>query len=98
MEQSVELARQEGVVSRSVRLSISPAGGIVLDAQDMGPNVKRTWDDGDYEFWVTVPPSALAKLAFELLKDKFTGEINAVDAFRAYCTARGIAHEFESWA
>ena len=82
-ENSIELARDDGVEFRSLRLGIRPGGAIVLDAQDVGSNVRRTWDDGDYEFGVRVPAPALSKLAFELLKDRFTGAIFRLGAWLA---------------
>jgi hypothetical protein len=97
MTQVVEIARQEGTEFRSVRLAIEEDGAIKMDAQDMGPTVTRIWGDDDYEFWVRVPPASLAKLAFELLREKFVGQLNAVDAFRDWCTTHDIQHEFDSW-
>jgi hypothetical protein len=96
-EHSIEIARQEGPDFRSVRLGIEPGGAILMDAQDMGPAVKRVWDTEDYEFWVRIEPATLPKLAFELLKDKFAGRTDAVDVLRDYCKAHDIAHEFGSW-
>ena len=93
----IELARQEGAEFRSVRLALDDDGAIKMDAQDMGPTVTQFWGDEDYEFWVRVPPGSLPKLAFELLREKFSGQLGAVDAFRDWCTAHGIQHEFDSW-
>jgi len=95
---SIEIARVDGPNSRSIRLRTETDGALVMDAQDMGPLVKEIFDDSDYEFWVRVGRDAMARLAFELLKDKYAGRADAVDDLRAYCTARGIAHEFETWA
>ena len=93
----VEIARQEGTEFRSVRLSLEDDGTIKMDAQDMGPTVTQFWGDSDYEFWVRVPPASLPKLAFELLREKFTGQLGAVDAFRDWCRTHGVQHEFDSW-
>ena len=93
----IELARQEGTEFRSVCLSLDDDGAIKMDAQDMGPTVTEMWGDDDYEFWVRVPPAALPKLAFELLRERFSGQLGAVDAFRDWCTAHGVQHEFDSW-
>jgi hypothetical protein len=68
-----------------------------MDAQDIGPTVTRIWGDDDYEFWVRVPPASLPKLAFELLCEKFSGQLGAVDAFRDWCITHGVQHEFDSW-
>lgn len=93
----IEIARQEGTEFRSVRLTLEDDGGIKLDAQDIGPTVTEIWGDGDYEFWVRVEPATLPRLAFELLREKFTGQLGAVDAFRSWCKAHDVAHEFDSW-
>jgi hypothetical protein len=95
--QVIEIARQEGAEFRSVRLALEDDGTIQMDAQDIGPTVTRIWGDNDYEFWVRVPPASLPKLAFELLREKFSGQLGAVDVFRDWCTAHGIQHEFDSW-
>ena len=95
--QVVEIARQEGKEFRSVHLSVEDDGTIRMDAQDMGPTVTQMWGDDDYEFWVRVPAASLPKLAFELLREKFAGQLGAVDAFRDWCTAHGVQHEFDSW-
>ena len=93
----IEIARQEGTEFRSVRLALEDGGAILMDAQDIGPAVTRIWDDSDYEFWVRVEPSALPKLAFELLREKFGGQLGAVDAFRSWCNEHGVEHRFDSW-
>jgi hypothetical protein len=66
----------------SVQLSLEDDGTIKMDAQDIGATISQIWGDDDYEFWVRVPPSSLPKLAFELLREKFSGQLGAVDAFR----------------
>jgi hypothetical protein len=93
----VEIARREGTEFRSVRLTIEDDGAIKMDAQDIGPIVTQIWGDDDYEFWVHVPAASVSKLAFELLREKFTGQLGAVDAFRDWCKTRGVEHEFDSW-
>src|SRR5262249_60386768 len=75
---AIEIARREGIEFRSVYLSLEDDGTIKMDAQDMGPTVKEYWGDDDYEFWVLVPPASVPKLAFELLREKFSGQLGAV--------------------
>jgi hypothetical protein len=94
---STELYRQEGDNFRSVRLSITADGSARLDAQDMGKLVDELWGDSDYEFAVDVPATALRKLAFSLLREKYTGSSGAVDEFRAFCKREDIEHEWNSW-
>jgi hypothetical protein len=93
---SVELYRQEGTEFRSVRLSVGP-DGVRLDAQDMGPSVRRTWGDDDYEFWVNVPAKEILNLLFALLRERYAGRSDAVDEFRAFCEKEGINHKWDSW-
>jgi hypothetical protein len=57
--QVIEIARQEGIEFRSVRLTLEDDGAIKMDAQDMGPTVTKIWGDSDYEFWVHIAPAAL---------------------------------------
>jgi hypothetical protein len=93
----IEIARQEGTEFRSVRLALEDDGTIQMDAQDIGPTVTKIWGDDDYEFWVRVPSASVPKLAFELLREKFTDQLGAVDAFRDWCKTHGVPYEFDSW-
>ena len=95
--QVIEIARRDGTEFRSVRLTLDDGGVITMDAQDIGPTVSKIWGDDDYEFWTSVAPASLPKLAFELLREKFAGRLDAVDAFRAWCKAHDVEHEFGSW-
>jgi hypothetical protein len=95
--QAIEIARREGTEFRSVRLTLDDGGVITMDAQDMGPTVSKIWGDDDYEFWTRVEPASLPKLALELLREKFAGRLDAVDALRDWCKAHDIEHEFGSW-
>ena len=94
---SAEIYRQEGDEFRSIRLSVSAEGAVRLDAQDMGKLTKEIWGDDDYEFWVDVPATALPKLVFALIRDKYSGRNGSVDEFRALCEREGIEHTWDSW-
>jgi len=94
---STELYRQEGDNFRSVRLSVTADGSVRLDAQDMGKFVEEVWGDSDYEFGVDVPATALRKLAFSLLREKYAGQSGAVDEFCAFCKREDIEHEWDSY-
>jgi|SRR5271155_25033 len=94
---SVELYRQEGVEFRSVRLKVKPDGSVLLDAQDMGKTVKEIWGDDDYEFRVDVPATALHKLVFALLRDRYADRPGAVDEFNKFCEKEGIDHKWDNW-
>jgi hypothetical protein len=92
-----EIYRQEGDSFRSVRVSVNDDGSVRLDAQDMGKQVEDVWGDSDYEFWVDVPATALPKLAFALLREKYAGRSGAVDEFRAFCKREDIEHKWDSY-
>jgi hypothetical protein len=95
--QMIELAREKGDNFRVVRIVLEEDGAISLEAQDMGQKVEEFWGEDEYEFRVRVAPSALPRLAFELLREKFAGDTRAVDRFQDWCKARGVAHEFSNW-
>lgn len=95
---SANLYRKEGDPFRSVHLYVEADGSVRLDAQDMGTRVKEIWGDSDYEFSVDVPGTALRKLAFALLREKYAGRDKAVDEFRAFCEREDIEHEWNSYA
>ena len=95
---SQEIFRQEGENFRSIMVNLEADGTLVLDAQDMGPLVQQVWGDSDYEFWCRVPPEAMGKLAFALMKKLYAGREQAVDELRALCAAEGVLHENGSYA
>ncbi len=97
---AIEIARQEGAQFRSVRLYLEEGGDVKMETQDIGPHgtgILGPDEDNEYEFWVRIAPAAVPKLAFELLREKFAGQLGAVNAFRDWCKARGVEHEFGSW-
>jgi hypothetical protein len=96
--QVIEIARQEGIQYRRVDLTLKDDGTVALEGQDMGPAVETVWGDTDYEYWVYVAPPSLPKLAFELLREKFAGRLDAVAAFRDWCRTHGVEHEFGNYA
>ena len=95
---SIELYLQEADNFRSVRLAVHADGSVRLDAQDMGKLVEEVWGDTDYEFCVDVPATALRKLEFILLRERYAGRSGAVDEFRAFCKREGIEHKWNSYA
>jgi hypothetical protein len=80
-----------------VRLTVKPDGWVLIETQDMGERVERIWGDSDYEFWIDVPASSLARLVFALLRDRYVGQAGAVDDFRDFCKKEGIDHKCGSW-
>ncbi|MBI1213690.1 MAG: hypothetical protein GC190_19700 [Alphaproteobacteria bacterium] len=94
----IELACAEGAEARTVRLQLQADGAIRLHAYDKGATARLTFDRDEYEFWVTVPPEAVARLAFELLSEKYAGRLQAVTEFRDFCKSREIMNKFDTWS
>jgi hypothetical protein len=95
-ENEVELARQEGGEFRSVQLQLQADGGIRLHAYDKGAKATLTLGHEDYEFWVTIPPEAVGRLAFVLMRERFDGRLQAVTEFRDFCKSHEIVNEFDA--
>lgn len=93
----VEIARQEGAEFRSIRLQVQADGAIRLHAYDKGATAKLTFGHDEYEFWVTIPPAEVAKLAGVLLEEKFGGRLQAVTELRDFCKQHEIVNEFRTW-
>jgi hypothetical protein len=95
---TIEIARHKAErFSTGTYLTLENDGGIKLDAEDSGEAVTECWGKDDYECWVDVPPAAVGKLAFELMRDKYAGDWKAVDAFRTWCEDHGVEHKFWTW-
>jgi hypothetical protein len=92
-----KIAQETGVESRYISLAIRDDGSIRMDGADWGPTAEQFWGSDEYEFWVTVPSHAVAKLAFVLLQDKFTGRAEAVSEFRDFCKQHDVEHSFDNW-
>jgi hypothetical protein len=97
-ECSINIAQQERPgIRTTVWAYIQPDGGLRLDGGDIGERVEQIWGDEDYEYWVEVPGSEIGKLLLLLLKEKYNGNINAVDEFKAFCESNGIICQFMNW-
>ena len=94
----IELAAADGAEARTVRLQLQADGAVRLHAYDKGATARLTFDRDEYEFWVTVPPEAVARLAFELMRDKYAGSLQAVTEFRDFCKSREIVNTFDTWS
>ena len=86
MENSIEIARGELPSSTSVSIHayINPDGSLRFFGNDYGNLVEKVWGDDDYEYWVDVPASEIGRLLLLLLKEKFGGNLQAVDQSRTF--------------
>ena len=87
----------EGPGKWSVSLALRDDGSIQMHTYDESQTALEVWGKEDYEFWVTIPPVAVAKLAFELLQTRFAGRSDATDELRTLCKTNDIAYEWESY-
>ena len=98
-EETIEIYRDAVPGARRVIwIEARGDGSVGLAAQDIGKTVEAVWGDSDYEFWFGVKAEQKDALLLALLKDKYAGRTQAVDEFRAFCAAAGIAGEGGSWA
>jgi hypothetical protein len=96
--QSIEIARQtRPECDTSISARIETDGSLRFEGGDVGELPKRMFGDEDYEYWVTVPTAEIGRLILFLLKEKYGGNINAVDEFRGFCETNGVRHEFMVW-
>lgn len=94
-EEKAELAVTKNEDYSSVNLYLDNEGAIQLVGYDSGPGIQTFFGKDDYECWAIVPPAAVGRLAFALLKEKFTGKINAVHELHDFCHKHRI--KIDSW-
>jgi hypothetical protein len=75
---------------RCVDLYVGADGSVRLSGYDLGPSLKERSDDVDYEYHVNVPATAVPKLVFALLREKYLGRRDAVQEFREFCEKESI--------
>jgi hypothetical protein len=93
-ETSVGLARESGVESRAVTLTLMGDRSIRMSAFDSGPTAERLFGRADCEWILDVDREALPELAITLLRERYDGRTDAVDDLRDLCTRHGVAHQF----
>ena len=90
-------SQKEGSEKRSVLLTFRDDGSIQMHTYDDSQAALKIWGKEDYEFWVTVPPDAIPKLAFEVLQAHFAGREGATDELKTFCKTNDIAYEWKSY-
>lgn len=80
-----------------ITASFKNDGDLRLEGYDFGPAVEAVYRDLDFEYWVDVKKEHLAKLVLELLKEKYSDDLKAVQHFREFCETHQIEHEFMCW-
>jgi hypothetical protein len=65
---------------------------------DQGVNpATGNWNDRDWDGGITVSSASMPMLCYELLKEKYAGDVAPVYPFRDWCKSHGIAHSFDGW-
>lgn len=95
---TAQLALRDGEDFTSVDLALTITGGIDLSGQDLGPIVKQTWGNDDYEYGVRIAPADVPRLAFALIAEHYRGDLGAVQKVRDLAERNGINAGFWNWA
>ncbi len=91
------LAELTGEEQSTIYLRLT-AHGLGVDGQDLGPSVRRIWDDGDYEYGIRVANADLPRLAFALIARHYRGNLQAVSELKRLATEHGIAANFWTYS
>jgi hypothetical protein len=97
ISRKVQLLAERGETSRFISARIEEDGKLIMEAQDVGKAPREFFDDGDYEFWVTVPVEEKDAVLLALIEALYKGHFSAVDEFRALLVEKGIPHDFQVW-
>ena len=79
-------------------------GRIVLEGQDLGPNVEAIWGDSDYEYWLTLDRESVEALSRRLKTDDVLGHLalwctgpEGMRRLRGLCDEARITYDFSSY-
>ena len=78
-----------------VCLSVDAVGSVHLFAMDASTNGSDLWGDDNEEFCIDVPATELHKLVFALIREKYSGQADAVDEFTGFCAREEIEYKFD---
>lgn len=79
--------------SRTLKVSISENGELVLAGYDVGDVVRELWGHDDYEYQVTVPAEYKDYALLLLIKERF----ETSSAFTEWLQKNDIPQTFSSW-
>jgi hypothetical protein len=89
--------RERPGLAESIWVNLDANGSLNFHGQDLGDDIKPIWGDDEYEYGIIVPSAEIGRLVLLLLKEKYDGDIGAVDKFQKFCKDNKIANEFWSW-
>jgi len=93
-----EIAHQDDEKNkRNVRLTLHEDGSIEFNTYDSGEAPEQIFGHEEYEFWVRMAGESVPKLAFALLREKFSGNLDATDSAARFCKEAGVEYEWSSY-
>jgi hypothetical protein len=94
---TVLLFEERGPTSRFIYARIEDNGDLVIEGQDVGAMPRECFDDGDYEFSVTVRAEDRDRVLLAMIQKVFGGNFSAVDTFREFLKEKGISYGWMTW-
>jgi hypothetical protein len=94
----IRLFEEKGPTSRFIYAKIEDNGDVVVSGQDVGEAPRKFFNDGDYEFWVTVKEEHKDQLILVLIEKLWKGKFKAVEEFREFLKEKGIPSEWMTWS
>ena len=86
-------AEREGSDSRHLEGCIDDSGDLVLNGQDLGPEVRRVFGTNEYEYFYRISAAYKDTVLLKLLKEKFNDGM----LFDDWLKDHGIPYEFHNW-
>lgn len=71
-------------------------GALVIAGQDLGTAPRAMFGDGDYEYWITIPPPHAA-IEVSVLREVANGDPGGSRAIRAWLDERSVPFGFHSY-
>ena len=82
----------EDVSERRVSAALDPDGTLTVSSfeRDLRARLHGDRDEEEFHRRVVVPEHAIARLAYELVRDRFRNDWRGDEAFASFCTERDI--------
>jgi hypothetical protein len=91
------LPPSDGSRYRQLTLALAAGGDLSLTAHEMGASLEAAWGADDHEVTLSLPPEAVARLAFALLAEQLKGRGDGLERLRALCERHGVDHRLACW-
>jgi len=91
------LWRTDGARYGRSDVAATDGGGLEITQHDMGASERAAWGEDDNELSLTLAPNAVAELAVLLLRERFAGRPDALQAIRAFCEANDVESTLRAW-